>query len=201
MPLHLTVMSSLYSHELFIAMTSSQYTQFLELSNILFSHLSIEEQAVKVAHHHDLISFLALLQHGGVDLLPIKWQPALNHLGFGGTAQVNQGLINAQLNYAFKRIKVPGRLKDEIEKWAAEVLLLSHPQIRHHPNIARLEGCCLEVLTSGKVAPVLISEKAALGDLENFMASYSAEEIPLEIWFDICLDIGSALKTIHNFSG
>lgn len=167
----------------------------------MFSRLSIKEQAVELASHYDLISFLALMQHCELDLLPIKWQPALESLGFGGTAEVNQALIHAHMSYAFKRIRVSGRgTADEIRKWATEVLILCHPKLRSHPKIARLEACCLEILKDDRLSPVLVFEKAQLGDLEHFIALDTSRSIQFEEWVNLCLDIGSALETMHSCS-
>jgi hypothetical protein len=166
----------------------------------MFSRLSIEEQAVEIAEHQDTISFLALMQHCELDLLPIKWQPALESLGAGGTAVVDQSLIHIQLSYAFKRILSFKASTGDIRQWATEVLVLCHPSIRGHPNIVQLEACSLEVLENGKIAPVLIFEKAHLSDLEHFIALEAAKVVPFESWLDLCIEIGSALQVMHSYS-
>jgi Protein tyrosine and serine/threonine kinase len=150
--------------------------------------------------HHDLISFLALMQHCGVDFLPIKWQPALEDLGRGGSADVSQALINSEMSFAFKRVFFAGRSTDEsFRRLTTEVLVLRNRLVQGHPNIIRLEAYCCEILTGyERLSPVLIFEKAHLGDLQCFVLSEKATEIPFDVKVGLCSDIAEALHVLHS---
>lgn len=157
--------------------------------------------SIALSDHFNLISFLAVMQFCDIDLLPIKWQPARDSLGKGGTAHISQSLLNAQLSFAFKRVFLAGTMTvDEIRRCLNEILVLSHPVVRPHPNIIRLEACCLELLPNRKLSPVLIFEKMPMGNLEVFRESTEARNVPLLKWLEICTAIGQALMTLHNNS-
>jgi hypothetical protein len=164
-------------------------------SRPMFSDLSMEPQASEDVAIYDIVSFLALAQQCGLDLLPIKWQPALGVLGKGGTAAVNQSLINVQMSYAFKRVLPLRAVKSGFREWASELLILCHSWMRTNYHIARLEAFCLEVLKDGRVSPVLIFEKAELGDLEHFVTLEEANAISFDGWLKLCLGLGG---TLHN---
>ena len=178
---------------------SVEYDPLFMTSGSAFTRLSDEAQAAESGHIYNLITFLAMMQNCQVSLLALKWQPGLGSLGTGGTARVNQAAIHAQMSYAFKRVRTSGAaITEDVGKWVNELFILSQPAIRDHTNIIRLEGCCLEILDDGKLCPVLVFEKAPLGDLEHFISSGAAESMSFEDLVNICLEIGSALEMVHN---
>ena len=82
------------------------------------------------------------MQRYGVDILPIKWEPARRDLGAGGSANVSQALINLQTSFAFKRLFHAGRATEEsINRLVMEILILRHPELQDHANVVRLEAC------------------------------------------------------------
>ena len=48
--------------------------------------------------HCDFLSFLGIAQMLRIDFLPITWQPALETVGHGGTAEIRQALVNLQMS-------------------------------------------------------------------------------------------------------
>lgn len=146
------------------------------------------------AHQNDLIGFLGLMGQLGVPLLPLTWETGLTRLGHGGTAKVNQALVHANLSYAFKRM----RQGQSFARWSNEVMALV--RLIEHPNISGIHAFCLEVLADGKLSPVLVFQKAELGDLENYMRSESAKMMTFQDILLLCLDIGFGLKAVHEAS-
>lgn len=145
----------------------------------------------------DLWYFLGILQHFRLDIIPISWQPALEELGRGNSAVVNQSQIHINLNFAFKRFMFGTDLKYLI----AEIAILSIPTIRSHPNIQTLEGVCWERQRDEdgrlQVWPVLVSPKADMYDLRVFMKSDMGRNTTLQQSLSLCFDVGRALKTMH----
>src|SRR5271154_3930657 len=123
---------------------------------------------------YDFINFLAVAQWRDVDFLPITWEPALDSVGAGATAEIRQSLINLQLSLAFKRVHLerlcPGHYRNAIRALISEALVLGHPVIRRHQNIIRLQGICWDVRPDN-VWPVLVFKKSQYGDLKRFMMS------------------------------
>lgn len=153
-----------------------------------------------IAKHDDLVSFMGLMQKCGVDLLPIKWQPALADLGRGGSANVSQALINTQTNYAFKRVFfTDGGTEKSFERLVKEVSILSHPELRNHDSMIQLEAYCCEILEKPeRISPVLIFATAPLGDLQSFMLSEEARSLSSNVKLGFCLDIARALSALHG---
>src|SRR5437868_376500 len=103
---------------------------------------------VKIKSHCDLISFLAVAQSCNTAFLPVTWESRIDKLGAGAIAEISQSLINLQTSFAFKRTAISnfpqGGLLDNrtFQALMSEILVLSHPLIRGHPNIISLEGIC-----------------------------------------------------------
>lgn len=156
--------------------------------------------------HCDLISFLAIAQRRKVDYTPITWQPGLDILGMGATAEVRQLPINLQASFAFKRTKVPGFSTQDLETecglfraLVAEISILGHPSIREHPYIVNLEGIFWEAgEEDGKFWPVLVFEKAQLGDMNQFMESNEGRQLSLTDKLKLCINIGTAIMIMHS---
>jgi Protein tyrosine and serine/threonine kinase len=170
----------------------------------IFSQSATPAKAAAPDLHYDFISFLGVAQRLRIDFLPITWQPALDKVGEGGTADIRQALINLQMSFAFKRLKWPRQVgSDESRSFLAlisEVSILGHPSIRNHPNIIKLDGICWDISPDDeKVWPVLVFEKAQNGDLDRFMNSDTGKSLCLEERLKLCSDIATAVKDMHSY--
>jgi len=82
----------------------------------------------------------------------------------------------------------------------SEVLILSQPPIRSHPNIVNLEGICWEITPrTEKAVPVLVFEKA-VWDLQQFMKVNEGMNMSIDDRLKICADIGNAIMALHAYS-
>jgi hypothetical protein len=150
---------------------------------------------------HDFLTFLGIAQSLKIDFLPITWQPALDTVGQGGTAEIRQALINLQTSFAFKRLisTRPAEEAKNFQALIAEISVLGQPSIRDHPNIITLEGICWDIiLETEKVWPVLVFEKARLGDLLAFMEQGAGKKLSLEDRLQLCVDIATAVADMHS---
>jgi hypothetical protein len=151
---------------------------------------------------YDFINFLAVAQWRDVDFLPITWEPALDSVGAGATAEIRQSLINLQLSLAFKRVHLerlcPGHYRNAIRALMSEVLALGHPVIRRHQNIIRLQGICWDVRPD-KVWPVLVFKKSQYGDLKRFMMSEPGEQMSIKHRLKLARDIATAILSMHSY--
>jgi hypothetical protein len=156
--------------------------------------------------HCDLISFLAIVQSRELDLMPITWQPGLDVLGEGATAEIRQSQVSLEANFAFKRTKISNSSQQARENetgmfraLVAEISILGHPAIKGHPNIVNLEGICWELgEEEGKVWPVLVFEKAQFGDMVQFMYSRDGQSLSFADKVQLCIDIGTAVMIMHS---
>jgi Protein tyrosine and serine/threonine kinase len=150
---------------------------------------------------YDFLDFLGVAQSLKIDFLPIQSQPALDKVGKGGTANILQALVNAQTTFAFKHLKSPRLAEDKsrnLRALIAELSVLGHPAIRHHPNIAHIEGICWDVLDGGEeVWPILVFEKTQLGDLNRFVSSGPGKELNFKTRIDILFDVALAVRDLH----
>jgi hypothetical protein len=147
----------------------------------------------------DFLSVLGIAQSLNIDFLPITWQPALDSIGRGGTAEVRQALVNIQTSFAFKRLASEADETRNFRAFIAEMSVLSHTLVRDHPNIIRLEGICWDVVSGGeKVRPVLVFEKAQHGDLHTFMGQSEGKSLTTEERINICADIATAVRDMHS---
>ena len=150
--------------------------------------------------HHDLIAFLAIAQKNRIDLLPFTWNPALDTVGRGGTAEIRQSQIRLQQSFAFKRFEPSMGKSSEDTTFKAlisEISVLGHPSIKTHPNIIALYGICWDVLPEGMVWPVLVFEKASMGNLKEFIRSGEGKSIAFADKLKICADISSGIRDMH----
>jgi hypothetical protein len=148
---------------------------------------------------HDLVTFLAVAQKLHVPILPITWQSAREPVGHGGTAVINEALVNIQTNLAFKRVK--DRDKENPSK-AFQVLIsemsaLAHPSIRSHPNIVELQGICWDIPSDVEVWPALVFEKSHFGDLHSFAKLPEWRDLGINERLKLCIDIGTAIRDMH----
>lgn len=170
-------------------------------SGTLFSSVSAVENP-PTEFSLDFLSFLAVSQRRGVDYLPITWQPALDSVGIGATADIRQSLINLQLSFAFKRIHrerlTTNSHRNAFRALISEVFVLGHPIVRDHPNIIRLEGVCWE-FTEKEVWPVLVFKKSPFGDLKRFMMTDVGKKLDIDERLGLCSEVAAALMTMHSF--
>ena len=179
-------------------------------TSILAPHYTISKQPdvcskkpVELAgpsSHYDLISFLGLMQQLGVDLLPIKWQPALENLGIGGSANISQAILNASTSFAFKRLLIGGvDVETCFKRLAKEAFILRQIPLAHHKHLIRLEAYCCEILKKPeRILPVLIFEKFPLGNLQDFLLSAEPSNITFSERLSFCADIADALSALHG---
>lgn len=152
---------------------------------------------------YDFLDFLGVAQSLKLDFLPFTWQPALDTVGEGGTAEIHQALISVQLTFAFKHLRRPRSVIEEIrnlQALIAEISVLGHPVIQRHPNIASLAGICWDVALGGeKVWPVPVFEKTKCGDMAKFMTEGPGKELDFRDRLDLLYDVGLAVRTLHAY--
>ena len=152
--------------------------------------------------NYDFVDFLGAAQILKIDFLPITWQPALDKVGEGGTAEIRQALVNIQTTFAFKHLKHPRSSMEEarnLRALTAEISILGHPTVRAHPNIASIEGICWDVVFGGeKVWPVLVFEKTKSGDLGSFMTTGIGRHLHFKERLDMLYDIALAVRDLHT---
>ena len=131
-------------------------------SDGMFSRYSASASRIDGDVQCDLIAFLSIVQKCNVDYLPITWQPALSTLGVGGSGTISQSTFITGKPLAFKRFHHFENSDDDFLPLISEVLILSQPPIKNHPNIVDLEGICWEIKPwTEKAVPVLVFEKAS----------------------------------------
>lgn len=168
----------------------------------------------------DLVTFLGIAHRLDIDFLPITWQPLLDRIGQGATAEIREAPANLQFSFALKRPLV--RQYFEFEDFEAlilpcliaEISTLGLKSIRKHPNIITLEGICWEVISweeeyisrealytprNGGLVPVLVFEKSKYGDLHHFMKQEAGRKLSLEQKIGICTDIAKAVAEMHYY--
>ena len=147
----------------------------------------------------DLIAFLSIVQKCDIDYLPITWQPALNTLGVGASGTISQSTFITEKPLAFKRFHDSENPDVSFLPMMSEVLILSQPTIRNHPNIVDLEGICWEIRPSTeKAVPVLVFEKASW-DLQQFMSVREGMDMSFEDRLKMCANVGDAIMALHAY--
>ena len=152
-------------------------------------------------HNTGLAIFLSVIQKLGIDILPVTWN-ALKAFNRGGTADIHQAVVDIEITFAFKRASRLLKQKKEAEAfWAliSEVIVLGNPVIRDHPNIINIEGICFEI-DADDVRPVLVFEKAQLGDLEQFLGTTEWNDGLFDMQLSLCADIACAIMALHQCS-
>lgn len=175
----------------------------------------------KPLDRYDLITFLGIAQRLRIQLLPITWQPALDRIGQGATAEIRESVATINFSFAFKRPDVRSFFDFEaferrlLPCLIDEISILGLPRIRKHPNIIDLEGICWEVI-SGKgmrisreipvdftggdqgIVPVLVFQKSKYGDLYHFMMQDAGKELSFSDKIDLCIDVARAIAEMHS---
>lgn len=155
-------------------------------------------------HEYCFLAVLGLAQRLNINFLPITWQAALGSVGEGGQSKISQALVNLLSSFAFKRLK--GNSQDHMSHHTpfkdivSEMMALSHPSIRNHPHIVGLHGMCWDIPEDDQVWPVLVFQKANLGDLYQFMKSPGGQKSSVEDRLKLCANIGIAIRDMHSAS-
>lgn len=175
----------------------------------------------KADFRYDLMTFLGVAQKLEIDFLPITWQPGLDRIGRGATAEIREASMSLQASFAFKRPIFQSSFEfDELEdrilpSLIAEISILGHPLIRQHPNIIQLEGICWEVFSGegesvsrdrpiqsakGGIVPVLVFEKTNHGDLRGFMMNHTGKQLGFTERLEMCIAVAKAVADMHSNS-
>ena len=120
--------------------------------------------------------------------------------GGGGTAKIDQALVNLQTSFAFKPIKEKDKAKTELifREVISEIIVLSRPAIRQHPNIVELQGLRWDIPSDDKVWPVLVLEKSHFGDLYDFLRLPVGRDLSTNERQELCISIGIAIADMHS---
>lgn len=177
---------------------------------IMYSKSGISSQmatltAQTLPEDFDFLSFLGIAQKLRVRFLPLIWQPALDGqdelAGVGGTAEIRQSSIRFEESFAFKLIKPVERAKwgeqKILQMLVSEIIVLAHPRIKDHPNVLSLQGICWDMTVEGKAWPVLVFEKAQIGNLEQF-AMGMGKSMSFDDRRKLCANVGTAMRHFHT---
>jgi hypothetical protein len=173
--------------------------------------------------HNNLLSFLSIVQYYDIDYLKTKWRDGVDPLGIGASAEVRERFVSSKRGFAFKRHRGLGSTNfehalsgDELDsdenqgcslsarekifnELVSEVTVLGYPPIRYHQNFVRIEGVYWEVPPDGTIPwPVLILEKADLGDLWSFARTPEGRRMTMQQRIGICLDMAQAMTALHE---
>ena len=153
---------------------------------------------------NSFLTFLAVVQFYQVDILPFEWEFALESAGPSGTAKIYESRLDVNRDLVFKRTRIGRSDFDDIQDYNAilsEMSILCHPLLRQHPYIIKMKGISWEITEKGDgVWPVIILDKAALGDLDFFMYTEEGKNLTFEKRLDLCAGIASAIRALHGCS-
>jgi hypothetical protein len=162
--------------------------------NKLFSKIPEED--------FDLATFLAIVQSiPDARILPLTPIFKTKYSKYGSSGQVClPGTNITKEGVAFKRFH--GISDSEVFQAATcEVIVLERPAFRQHPNVVNLLGVVFDVYAQNgvpyRVLPCLALELSELGSLSKFLDD---TEISTYQKLMFCLDIGNAIRTLHEFS-
>lgn len=174
-----------------------------QLMERFFSKISLSK-VPDASIRYNFLSFLATAQALGIEFLPITWQSARREIGEGGTSRIHEAPANIRMSLAFKRVTDDEKLKNTeariFQMLSTEIIVLGHPLIQEHPNIAKLQGICWDISSDGKVWPVLVFEKSQFDDLYRFAARPVGKELDIHHRLKICVEIGEAIIYMHSHS-
>jgi serine/threonine protein kinase len=153
------------------------------------------------APHEDLLAFLSLVQSCEVDILPVMWYPALK-VGRGGFAVLNGSPVNEEFGFVFKRLaNVENRPGEDFKSFGSimtELAILMHHNVRRHANVVDLYGICWEVNPEeGRILPVLVLERARIGDLLQLRDAKEGRNMSVETKLSICCQVAKGLAMLH----
>lgn len=147
----------------------------------------------------NFLAFLATAQAFGIELLPLAWDAGRGVIGAGGSARIQQALVDINTSLAFKTYHSRDRTEEQIF-WTIinEITILSQPFVRNHTNIAQLQAFCWDISPNDdKPWPVLVFEKSHLGDLHHFVAD-KGRSMEVHERVKLCLDIARAVMDMHT---
>ncbi|KAK6519402.1 hypothetical protein TWF281_003236 [Arthrobotrys megalospora] len=157
------------------------------------------------SEQYDLIDFLAIAQHRGVDMVPFRWDDG-SDIGMGGTAKISEGVtaetsLGHKLCLAFKRFQREGSRYEAdrnkiFQALLSEVYILGHPVVQQHPNINSLKGIAWDTVYD-EVWPVLVFKKTEYGDLKHFIGTDEGKKMEFRQKVRLCYEIGNAVNLIH----
>lgn len=190
-------------------MFGSQSGKRVLYSDVLFQTSLEPTQTTGVSEtdHCNFIYFCAEAQALGIDFLPITWQPHIGLGGTGGTSKIQQSLLSVDFSLAFKSIDLGGilrarqhhELRTMYSLFRAEIQHMGEPRVLHCPHIMLVDGICWNISSAdGVVEPVLVYERAVLGDLYHYMTSGEGRSLDIEARIKICRDIAIGLETLHE---
>lgn len=100
---------------------------------------------------YDITTFISTAVERGVDFVPISRMAGLKPLGGGATAHIAQSIINLESSFALKHIQFPDsdhpKETDIIRVATVELMVLTHPEVKKHPNVLALEGATWDFQT------------------------------------------------------
>jgi hypothetical protein len=166
------------------------------LEDTLKTPCTIEE-----AEHCDFISLLGLAQKWDVPLLPITWQPALDRLGEGASAEVYQSTVFKSLALAFKdsTIKSTGKRRIGFKDIMREILIVRAPYLRKSPNIIDLLGISWNIdLSENRVWPILVYRKGLHGTLRDYVCNPQRMKETLAVSLMLCSGVLHGLARLHS---
>lgn len=174
---------------------------------LMFSKCGLSSQMATCveapSQDYDLISFLGIVQHLRIEILPVAWQPALDKVGLGGTAEIRQAHVKSETGFAFKLIKQAERARWNerriFQMLVSEISVLGHPLIREHPNVISLQGICWDAAPNGQIWPVLVFKRAEFGNLKEFAESDIGQGMSFEDRCRLCASIAVAVRDMHMF--
>jgi hypothetical protein len=178
----------------------------IAIGSSLLDYLS-DKPGKTTTEHNNFIRFLQVASALEVPLLPLTWDPAFEALGrAGATGHVNQASLNAGITLAFKRfnpqVSRPDISQDSFRQiqynaMIAEMTILMRKDIRRHQNIILFVGVCFELSSvSDDVWPVLVFNKADLGDLHTFLSHCRPLNVPTLA--TICGEVAKGIDIMHQ---
>ena len=196
-------------------MSSSWKSSLQEGSSVLLSSSRHSATNSSSSHTttsgHNLLTFLAVAQFYGVDILPVTWEFALDSAAPSGTAKIYESSLDVNRNFVFKRTRIAnpsygdsqdiGNENKTYNALVSEISILHHSLLCQHPFIVKMHGISWEISKSGDaVWPVIVLEKAQLGDLDYFMTTEAGRDLSIEKKVHFCTDIASAILALHRCS-
>lgn len=153
--------------------------------------------------HSDLITFLAIVQAmNNCHILDFTPSFEKNTLIRGANTLLHATKFSEKKGIIFKRIDPMAILteKEAFKILISELVVHEHAVVRTHPNIQRIYAIAWDVHpATSRILPVFGFEESQLGDLQDFFRSHKGT-LSFMQRLQLCLDIGSALETLHSLS-
>lgn len=186
-----------------MTMDNRSTSSFGDYSSLLSnSGVKVFDASARVLHAsnqyagYGFIALLGLAQRLQVNFLPPTWHAIASVFGKGGQATINYALLESPLSLALK-IFNPS-LEDPLKEIVQEMAVLSHPAVRSHEHIVRLQGLSFEILSEDEVRPMLVFQRSHLGDLSQFVRSERFKHLSIGGKLNLCADVGFAFRDMHH---